>query len=349
MAGCSAPHSQRPPDQQRPWGSEILEVVNRSGFLALAPQYSTTGELLSTAARRRGMSVEVLPAVGGAPALREKAGGHYFGGPLFARGVVNDLGIALLEPTDDWLTFLPYEYTQRTIVSSTLGEARRLTQPAFVKPPSDKSFPAAVYPDGSRLPEAENLPSVTPVQISEVVTWSREFRLFVLDGEVHTGSQYALFGCLDSVPLQGHPHEAAVREFARSILAKHGHTLPSAVVLDVGLLSAPGRQTEDWAVIEANLPWFANCYAADPEYSLDVVLRAAGPASWVAAHDYAFCRHLKGSSTFSQPLQRQKPSTPTSAEDWFPTRKSTWAGHAELPTTTAQAAYREQIHYEPRR
>ncbi|MGW6912636.1 hypothetical protein ACWGB8_02245 [Kitasatospora sp. NPDC054939] len=37
------------------------------------------------------------------------------------------------------------------------GHPRRrpgLREPAFVKPPADKSFPPAVYPDGSRLPRA---------------------------------------------------------------------------------------------------------------------------------------------------------------------------------------------------
>ncbi|MEU7135378.1 ATP-grasp domain-containing protein [Streptomyces sp. NPDC046261] len=266
--------------------------MNRNGFLACASQYSTTGELLSAAARRRGMDVEVLPARGGARAWRGRPGGHYFGGPLFATGVVDDLEVSLLEPEDDWLTSLPYEWVLRNIQSSTLGEARRLSRPAFVKPPTDKSFPAAVYADGVRLRAEPGLPSDTPVQISDVVTWVREFRLFVLDGECRTGSQYAVFGHLDSAPLQGHPDEGAVREFAGAFLSAQGSTLPSAVVLDVGLSAAPGSGTEDWAVIEANLAWFANCYAADPDRALDVVLRAAGPRTRMAEADLRFCRHL---------------------------------------------------------
>ncbi|MEU1784131.1 ATP-grasp domain-containing protein [Streptomyces abikoensis] len=269
--------------------------MNSTGFLAHAPQYSTTGELLSAAARRRGMDVEVLPTSGGAGALTGRPGGHYFGGPLFAAGVVDDLEVSLLEPPDDWLTSLPFEYVLRNIESSTLGEARHLSRPAFVKPPSDKSFPAAVYADGNRLSGAAHLPPETPVQISDVVGWAREFRLFVLDGEFRTGSQYAVFGRLDSAPLAGHPDEDAVLRFAEDVLAARGHTLPSAVVLDVGLVAAPGGGADGWAVIEANLAWFANCYAADPEYVLDVVLRAAGPRSRMSARDRRFCRYLKES------------------------------------------------------
>ncbi len=274
-----------------------LSVVNTTDFLARMPQYSSTGDLLSVAARRRGMQVEVLPSGGGAGRLKGRPGAHYFGGPVFASRVVDDLDVALLEPTDGWLPSLPQEYVLRNVVLSALGEARCLSRPAFVKPPTDKSFPATVYADGSRLPEAAGLSPSTPVQISDVVTWAREFRLFVLDGECRTGSQYATYGRLDPAPLEGHPDEPTVRAFARRLLITHGDTLPSAVVLDVGLVrpespaaGGPIDGEEGWAVVEANMPWFANCYAATPDRALDVLLRAAGPRTRLTAHDRAFCR-----------------------------------------------------------
>ncbi|WP_343235500.1 ATP-grasp domain-containing protein [Streptomyces bauhiniae] len=253
-------------------------MVTKQGFLALAPQYTTTSELLSASARRRGMDVEVLD--GAAPMRR---GAHYYGGPAFAARVANDLEVALLEPSDDWLTTLPYAYTGRHIAMSTLSEARRLSHPAFVKPPREKSFPAAVYPTGTDLPPGPDV----PVLISDVVTWAAEFRLYVLDGEVRTASQYTTFGRLDAEPLEGHHHEAAVREFAEHLLSTHGESLPSAVVLDIGLLADHGTE---WAVVEANMAWFSNCYAADPDRALDVVLRSAGPRTALSERDRRFCR-----------------------------------------------------------
>ncbi|MFB6618199.1 ATP-grasp domain-containing protein [Streptomyces sp. NPDC085524] len=268
--------------------------MTNHGFLALAPQYTTTAELLSTSARRRGMDVEVLPAHGGAGIALGKRRGHYYGGPAFAARVVDALEVALLEPSDDWLATLPYEYTRRRIAMATLGEARRLSGPAFVKPPTDKSFPAAVYADGSRLPTVPELSPEVPVQVSDVVTWAAEFRLYVLDGEVRTGSQYATFGRLDAERLDGHRHEAALLAFADDLLATCGGGLPSAVVVDIGLLAAPeDGAAGQWAVVEANMAWFSNSYAADPDRALDVVLRSAGPRTETAERDRPFCRNLE--------------------------------------------------------
>ncbi|MEU2514118.1 ATP-grasp domain-containing protein [Streptomyces syringium] len=265
----------------------------KHGFLALAPQYTPTRELLASSARRRGMGVEVLPARGGVTGTTvEEDGGHYYGGPVFAAGVVDELAVALLEPDDGWLAGLPHVFTRRHITTSTLGEARRLSGPAFVKPPSDKSFRAAVHDTGGSLPEDPELPPESPVLISEVVTWAAEFRLFVLDGEVRTGSQYATYGRSESVPLDGHPHRDAVLEFAGDLLATCGDSLPSAVVVDVGLLTTPENGAgSDWAVVEANMAWFSDCYAADPDRALDVVLRAAGPRARITDRDRRFCRN----------------------------------------------------------
>ncbi|MFD9497982.1 ATP-grasp domain-containing protein [Streptomyces sp. NPDC060035] len=259
-------------------------------LLTLAPHRSTTAGLLAGAARDRGLEVVILSRAGIPDRLRGSGGAHYYGGPHFASDVAGPLGVALLEPAEGWLDALPYACTGREIKRVRLSEARREKGPVFVKPPTDKSFPAAVYEDGSALlvPSLQKDPLV---QVSDVVTWATEFRLFLLDGEVRTGSQYATFGRLDAAPLEGHQDEAGVRDFARRLTEACGATLPSGVVVDVGRMWGPGgRDTERWAVVEANMAWFSNVYAADPVGALDVVLRAAGPRGQVRAQDARFCR-----------------------------------------------------------
>lgn len=259
------------------------------GFLALAPHRSGTASLLSDAARRRGMEVTVLPADGVPERYRGRGDGHYYGGPRLGARVADPLGVALLEPHDGWLDALPAAFTGRSVSRVPLSEARRRTGPLFVKPPTDKSFPAAVHPDGASLPQPPPGSGDPLVQISEVVSWVDEFRLFLLDGEIRTGSRYAVHGRLDAAPLAGHPQEAAVRAFAHRLTAECGDTLPGAVVVDVGRMRRPGLATV-WAVVEANMAWFSTVYAAEPDRALDVVLRSAGPGGLVRERDTAFRR-----------------------------------------------------------
>ncbi|WP_406211322.1 ATP-grasp domain-containing protein [Kitasatospora sp. NBC_01560] len=252
-------------------------------MLLVPAQETSTGVLLAGAAAARGLETAVLA---GADTVERLAGRpvHWYGGPLAGARIAGRLGLALLEPEDDWLVRLPEEFTGRRIELTTLADAWTLTRPAFVKPPSDKSLPPAVYADGSRLPRhGERIGPDTPVLVSEPVTFGAEYRLFVLDGEVVTGSRYARFGRLDPGPLT-----AGATDFARRLLAAVATSLPSAVALDVGPLLDPYDPAERWAVVEANMPWFAHCYAADPARVLDVVLRAAGPVAALRPADRRF-------------------------------------------------------------
>ncbi|SCL29253.1 ATP-grasp domain-containing protein [Micromonospora inyonensis] len=250
-------------------------AVPVAGFLVLPPRLDRTAELLAESTWRRGLAVEHLSSPVVPARLRHAVGGHLYGGPIFAGAVAEDLDLALLEPADDWLTRLPYEYTHRDIALTTLGEARWSRTPMFVKPPRDKTLPADVYADGSRLPGNERYPADTPVLVSEIVTFLAEYRLFVLDGMVYVASRYATNGRLDPAPLDVCAYRAAVLDFAAGLLDACADSLPNAVVVDVGLASNADRGDEHWAVVEANMAWFSTSYAADPNRVLDVVLRAA--------------------------------------------------------------------------
>jgi hypothetical protein len=259
----------------------IVTMIDR--LLLLSPRVNDTGLELLTAARRRGIHARTAERWQVPESLVDVRPAHLYGGPLFADVAARELGIAPLEPADDWLATLPRELTQRQITFGTLAEARKLRRPAFVKPPGDKLFPARVYRDGSGLPGPDGLDDDTPVLVSDVVTFQEEYRLFVLDGEVRTASRYAVEGELAQANTDGHPEVAA---FAADVLAAGG--LPSAVVVDVGLLADGGG----WAVVEANAAWASGGYACDADQVLDVVLRAAGPEGELARADRPFCRAL---------------------------------------------------------
>ncbi|MFJ7130980.1 ATP-grasp domain-containing protein [Streptomyces sp. NPDC098101] len=244
-------------------------------------------ELLAVEAMGRGMPVGAAEE----PGLAGPA--HWYGGPVAGARLAGRLGFALLEPADDWLAELPEEFTGRRIRMGTVADAWAIDRPTFVKPPRDKSFPPDVHTDGSRLSSA--LDPAAPVLLSDVVTFASEYRLFLLDGRIATASRYAVFGRLDPRPLgtdrADRATAAQIAEFADRLTAAVGHTLPSAVVVDVGQLLDPYRPGHRWAVVEANMAWFSHSYAADPARVLDVVLRAAGPREHVRPRDLPFERH----------------------------------------------------------
>ncbi|GAA0445025.1 ATP-grasp domain-containing protein [Streptomyces sp. NPDC046215] len=244
--------------------------------LVLPPRLTTSAQTLRDAAHRRGVPTVQLSSFAVPVGL---SASHLHAGPGFADAVAPALGIGLLEAPEDWLARVPWEYTRREIILVPIREAYGLRRPAFVKSPNDKRIPARVYSDGSRLPGPDAVDPHTPVLVSDVVEFTAEYRLYLLDGSVHAGSRYAQHGRLSLGPL--HKDAAA---FGAELLAGCAATLPSAIVVDVG--TADGR----WAVIEANAAWASGMYTTDPQRALDAVLRAAGPIDAVAPRDQPFLR-----------------------------------------------------------
>ncbi len=244
--------------------------------LVLPPRLTASAETVREAAHSRGLRTVQLPTFAVPDGLRAE---YVHAGPGFADAVAPALGIALLQAPADWLARLPREFTRREILAMPIHEAYALRRPAFVKSPNDKGIRALVYTDGSRLPGPDEVDPRTPVLVSDVVEWAAEYRLYLLDGAVHTGSQYAESGRPRLGPLS---QDAAA--FGAELLAGCGHTLPTAIVVDVGTID--GR----WAVIEANAAWASGMYTADPQRALDVILRAAGPAGAVTDRNRPYLR-----------------------------------------------------------
>ncbi|MCA9257537.1 MAG: ATP-grasp domain-containing protein [Phycisphaerales bacterium] len=188
---------------------------------------------------------------------------------LYAPTIADRLGLRLMEVPEDWLASLPREFTRRSIDLATLGVARSLTTPTFVKPPNDKSFAARVYENGSALPDAFD--DAMTVLVSEPVAWDAEFRCFALDGRVRTLSPYLRRGALSRADGFSASDEelTAAQSLADEVLAIHAEKTPNAVVIDVGRLD-----DGNWAVVEANAAWGSGIYGCDPDVVLEVIRRA---------------------------------------------------------------------------
>lgn len=236
--------------------------------LILTPRQTDDTQALWKAAARLGWSTERLGGWRIPDHLRSLDEPVLYAEALFGPEFAERLGLDMLSPADDWLVELPMEYKSRTIRLTTLGEARALDRPMFVKPPNDKTFPAQAY-TGDSLPTGYD--DAMPVLVSDLVDWDAEFRCFVLDRRLHTFSIYSRRGELQrehgfaSAPEE----DEALRRFAERLLSDPRVSLPRATVIDVGTLR-DGR----WACVEQNAAWGAGIYGCDPERVLDV-LRAA--------------------------------------------------------------------------
>ncbi|MEU8184897.1 ATP-grasp domain-containing protein [Micromonospora sp. NPDC049044] len=244
--------------------------------LVLPPRLTASAQRLRDTAHRRGLATVQLPTFTVPTGMRAD---HLHAGPTFADAVAPLLGIAPLEAPPGWLAGLPRDVTRRDITVVTIDDAYELRRPAFIKSPNDKTIRAMIYTDGSRLPGPDAVDRQTPVLVSDIVDFTTEYRLHLLDGAVHAASQYAEHGRLRLGPA---PADALA--FGADLAAGFGHTLPTAIVVDVGTIDG------GWAVIEPNAAWASGAYEADPDLVLDVVLRAAGPRATVSDHDRRFIR-----------------------------------------------------------
>lgn len=235
----------------------------------LTPRFTDDAQLLWRAAGQLGWKVERLATWRVPPELLKVEEPVLYLEGLFGPTLAESFGLRLCEPPIDWLPELPEGFRRRRIERMTLGAARLLEEPGFIKPPNDKSFPARVY-RGSELPPEYS--ADLPVLVSEVVTWEKEFRCFVLDRSVRTVSIYSRSGELQKANgFAASPEELTEAIlFVESVLRDDRVPLPRATVIDVGVVAGRG-----WAVVEQNGAWGSGIYGCDPAKVLEV-LRFAG-------------------------------------------------------------------------
>jgi hypothetical protein len=256
--------------------------------LVLSHRYSPDSNALFGAALAAGWDVERLHSFRCPEGLaaREPV---FYGETILADAIVEDLGIALLEPTADWLPQLPERHRRRAVRLTTLGEALAVRERVFVKPTDEKCFPARVYPDGPSIAPDPVLPPDLPVLVSEPVAFEVEFRFFVLERQVAALSPYIRGGEIARSAAgewEATPEEIEAASTAiGAVLADAEVELPPAVVVDVGRMEGRG-----WAVVEANPAWASGLCGCDPAGVLPVLRRARVPRRAVTEADQRWVR-----------------------------------------------------------
>lgn len=242
--------------------------------LILPPRFSPDSQRLWRAAIDAGWGVERAQSNWALGTKPEDP--VLYGESLFAYHIANELGIALIEPTDDWLTRVPLIYLRREIIFTTLSDAYVLKYPAFVKPANEKAFPPRVYQSGAELRKAgEPYAPGMHVLVSDPVEFEVEYRTFVLNSKIVTASVYIREGQLAEGEDGSWPCDPSEREeailFAHQVVYRMGgDDTPPAFVLDVGRVKGRG-----WAVVEANPAWGSGLCGCDAKAVLEVLRQAS--------------------------------------------------------------------------
>lgn len=242
-------------------------TIDSKTHLLLSPRDTEDGRKLGAAAAARGWLVTTMERWRIPSDMPLDGKIVLYGEPLFCRVVAAQCGHVLLEPPHEWLCGVPAQFTQRQIRYLNFGQVADLDYPLFLKPPDDKIFGAAVYHSAEALVARKDIDSDQGVLASARVDFLREYRVYMLDHKAVACSVYSVNGELFEDPKD--PDLDTAAHFASQVAAACTETTPSAVVIDVGVLS-----TGEWAVVEANPVFGAGIYGAEPDHVLDVLYAA---------------------------------------------------------------------------
>lgn len=256
--------------------------------LVLSHRYSPDSNALFAAALGAGWDVERLHGFRCPEGLAARDP-VFYGETLLADAVMAELGVLLIEPSMDWLPRLPHAHRRRDVRLTTLADAGKLAERAFVKPTDEKCFPARVYDGGAAIAPDPGLPPDLPVLVSEPVVFEIEYRCFVAERRVLALSPYIRGGEI-ARNAEGEweadaGEVAAARACVEAVLADASAEVPPAVVIDVGRMADRG-----WGVVEANPAWASGLCGCDPAAVLAVLRRAAVPVDRVTDTDRRWAR-----------------------------------------------------------
>jgi hypothetical protein len=178
----------------------------------------------------------------------------------------------LIAPGPHWLTQIPQSLTQRKVSASTVEEFLSDEPPNefFIKPAEAKidGFEASWrnFSQTSKIINRLKIPSKTFLQWSDrLININHEYRFFVLDGKIITGSSYLVNGITHYDGADNSKLDAAAdyAQYAVSIIDNQ----PSAYVIDVGI----DVSTNSWLVIEGNPAWCSGIYGSNPKKAIRVI------------------------------------------------------------------------------
>lgn len=229
--------------------------------LILGPKYNRDSKLLEAEAQSIGWDVWRFEV----PYIPDWVFDHepvVYCGDIYAEFITLELDISLASPDDAVLAQLAPEYLKRAVTFVKYKNFERPTERKFIKPADQKFFKSGIYEPEEEISGLEKRQPEDPILVSDVVEFTDEFRLFILDGQVETGSQYISEKMLTGEAATSDVSEE-VKTFGEEIAQAYQEMLPRTYVIDIGRLA-----TGELAVIEFNQIWASGIYGASPKMVL---------------------------------------------------------------------------------
>ncbi len=236
-------------------------------IIALSPMYTEDSNNLKKASLNSPYELSRFNAKWNVPEEFRTDVIAVYGEDIYAEIVSEQCDLILMKPEDNWLAGISEKFTQRKISYGQLKDFIH-EKNIFIKCSDFKSFKAAVYQKITDIKGFDSLDLEITVFMSEVVEWELEVRCFVLNNEIKTCSSYWRNDTFDISPLS-EKEQKDMLAFFDSFIQKYASTLPTAIVIDFGIIKGKG-----WALIEANPAWCSGLYACDAEKALEVIVKS---------------------------------------------------------------------------
>lgn len=201
---------------------------------------------------------------------------------IATRFLLSGLELALQAPGPNWLSSLPRRYARREVRTLSAAQVLDLSpaRVAFFKFAEAKSdqFQAGVQQAGEvqAFIGRAQVPPAALFQRAEPVGFGTEYRFFVRDRQVLTGSVYLTRKTGAELTYYDWPSEEPSERAAALALASEVAAqvpAPAAYVLDVGLVGG------EPAVVEANPAWCAAWYGSNINSVVQALQAATTPSS----------------------------------------------------------------------
>jgi hypothetical protein len=190
--------------------------------------------------------------------INSNAIGVPYGSQLFCEVIAQQMNWKLKMNSFDWLANVPKQYTNRQVDFMSLKEARLIKERKFIKPADDKCFDAKIYEIGTFDP-SPLISDDYPVLVSDIVEFVVEYRCFVRERQMVTGSCY-IYEDQIANPKYFDKYEMEAQLFMKDMLP---NIQTEDAVIDIGLI-----KNSTWSVIETNPAWASGLYGCDPMEAL---------------------------------------------------------------------------------